>query len=159
MIAASVPFRKVGLALSALIPTLIFMLLHMDKNIFDNIYYISLSLMTWWLAYRTGGIEASVALHVAGNVFSQLVGLPFANFAELSSVRSDGADTLFIGLIQLILTLVIDHLARRRGLVRMSSPAAAVPMIVKAGTSSLEPATKDDLPRFDMTVREDMVEK
>jgi len=159
LIAASVPFRKAGLILSCLISTGCFMVLHQDTYLTNNILYIALGLATWWLAYRTGGIESSVALHAFMNITGRW-SLPFIDFAVLPDRVDNGMSELVLTLIfVVVLTLIIDFLARRRGLVRMSSPSAAVPEVVKAGnmvievTSSAEPATKESLPRLDTTIR------
>ena len=160
-IAAAVPFRKIGLILSVLISSLIFMLLHQEESLSRNLMFFSWGLMMWWLAYRTGGIEASIAFHAVNNLLEQWP-LPFVDLNEVSTRgKVDLLSTLLMLVIQLILILIIDLLARRRNLVRMSSPAAAIPEVVKASStifmkieSSVELATKEDLPRFDTTIRE-----
>ena len=159
LVAAAVPFRKAGLILSCVISTLFFMTLHNDASLTNNLLYITMGLACWWLAYRTGGIEASIALHTLQNIVGRW-SIPFINFAELPERADNGVFSMILEIVFLIiLTLIIDLLARRRGLVRMSSPSAEIPEVVKTGkmvidiASSAEPATKDDLPRFDTTVR------
>ena len=128
IIAAIVPLHRVGLILSALISTGVFMLLHTDSDLFRNIYYLSMGFLSWWLVYRTGGIEASVAYHAIVNVVGQSI-LPFMDLSLLSnSVRGDAwsAINLIPIVMHILLVLIVDRIARRKGLVRMSSPSASV---------------------------------
>lgn len=119
----------------------------------NNIIYISLGLTTWWLAYRTGGMEASVALHAAMNIFGRWI-LPLVDFSNLPDRVDNGVLNLILTVfVVLTLNLIIDLLARRRGLVRMSSPSAAASQVVKAGRMAVAIASKEDLPRFDTTIR------
>ena len=62
--------------------------------------------------------------------------------------------------VQLVLVLIVDWAARKRGLIRMSAPAAWTPAVVKPSKfvtiieRSVIDATKDDLPRIETTPRE-----
>jgi len=155
LIAAIVPFRWVGLALSALIPSLFFMLLHNASDVWLNIDYFCTALLLWWLAYRTGGIEASIALHVINNLFALML-LPFSDISDMFD-RGEGTGSPMILIYlaaEFVLVLLIDYIARRRGLVRLSAPASSTPQVVKPRTwftrivESTEPATEADLPRL-----------
>lgn len=50
-----------------LVPTLIFMLLHV-YDIWGMLEVFALGLTAAWLTYRTGGLEAAIALHVVNNI-------------------------------------------------------------------------------------------
>ncbi|MCL2471162.1 MAG: CPBP family glutamic-type intramembrane protease [Propionibacteriaceae bacterium] len=161
LVTSIIPFRWVGLVLSAVLPSAFFMYLHDAQDPWLNANYFCVALLMWWLAYRTGGIEASIALHVVNNIFSEWT-LPFTDFSGLMD-RSDGSagpGVLIYLVIQLILVVLVDIVARRRGLVRLSAPGAATPQVVKPKrwvahlTQIAQTATKADLPRFDSTVRE-----
>jgi hypothetical protein len=58
-----------------------------------------------------------------------------------------------------MLAVVVDRFARKQGLVRLSSPAALEPHVVKPKRfftrirEASQPATKQDLPRIDSTIR------
>ena len=161
LITAIVPFRVPGLVLSALVPSAVFMYLHDAQDPWLNLNYFCAALMMWWLAYRTGGIEASIALHFVNNIFSEWM-LPFTDFSDMFD-RSEGTGSpvvlIYLG-VQLILVLIVDWVARRKGVVRMSAPAAVVPAVVKPRRfvtmieGSVVQATKDDLPRIETTPRE-----
>jgi len=120
--------------------------------------------MMWWLAYRTGGIEASIALHFVNNFFSEWM-LPFTDFSDMFD-RSEGTGSpvvLIYLAVQLVLVLIVDWVARKKGLVRMSAPAAWAPAVVKPKKfvtiieGSVVQATKADLPRIETTPRETLV--
>ena len=161
IITAIVPFRIAGLILSALVPSVIFMYLHDAQDPWLNLNYFCVALMMWWLAYRTGGIEASIALHFVNNFFSEWT-LPFTDISGMFD-RSEGTGSPVILIyiaVQLVLVLIVDWFARKKGVVRMSAPAALVPVVVKPRKfvtmieGSVVPATKADLPRIETTIRE-----
>ena len=132
LIAAIVPYRRAGLILSAFISTGVFMLIHLDADPFRNIFYLSMGLMTWWLIYRTGGIEASVAYHAIANVAGQSI-LPFIDFNYLDGRGDDWSIIHLLPIVlHIVLVLIVDLIARRKGLMRMSSPPAPVSNVVKA---------------------------
>jgi len=161
LITAIIPFRVPGLVLSALVPSAVFMYLHDAQDPWLNLNYFCVALMMWWLAYRTGGIEASIALHFVNNFFSEWM-LPFTDFSDMfDRSQGTGSPAILIYLaVQLVLVLVVDWAARKRGLVRMSAPAAWTPAVVKPRKfvtiieGSVIDATKDDLPRIETTPRE-----
>ncbi|MDR0784086.1 MAG: CPBP family intramembrane metalloprotease [Propionibacteriaceae bacterium] len=161
LISALIPVRSVGLIFSALVSSGLFMWAHYVSDLWSNLYYFGLGLVLWWLCYRTGGLEASVALHITVNVVEMWF-LPFSDLAAMidSSDGLTGSPALMLYLaVQVVLALIIDWLARRRGLVRMASPSAPIPHVVKAKTlvlnlAAAEPATEADLPRLASTPRE-----
>jgi membrane protease YdiL (CAAX protease family) len=160
LVCALIPVRGVGLILSALVTSGLFMWMHGSQDLWLNIYYFGVALVMWWLCYRTGGVEAAVASHIIWNLLA-LWTLPFSDFSNMFE-RGDGSGSpaLMIYLaVEIAMALIIDWLARRRGLVRMAAPAASIPQVVRARTMILsltaaEQATPADLPRFDSTVRE-----
>jgi len=131
LIAAIVPVRWLSLTLSALVPSLIFMLLHDAQDPWLNLNYFCVALMMWWLAYRTGGIEASIGLHLVNNLFSEWY-LPFTNIGGMfdRSVGTGSSEVLVNLGFQLALVVIVDVLARQRGLVRESSPGAVDALVV-----------------------------
>ncbi|MCL1906558.1 MAG: lysostaphin resistance A-like protein [Propionibacteriaceae bacterium] len=161
LIAAIVPIRHLGLLLSAILPAILFTVMHNAQDFWLNLDYVCFALMAWWLAYRTGGIEASIALHLANNLWALWM-IPFQDFSDLFD-RSDGTGSPFglayIGL-DLGLVLLIDYVGRRRGIVRLSAPAAGQPVVVKPrafwSDVTIDPpvvASQEDLPRINTTVR------
>ena len=156
LIAAIVPVKGLGVALSALVPSVVFMFLHDAQDPWLNLNYFCVALMMWWLAYRTGGIEASIALHLVNNLFSEW----YEPFSDISGMFDRSAGTgspdVLINLgAQLIMVVVIDILARRHGLVRLSAPGAVESVVVKPRGWVLrraelpQPATAAELVPFD----------
>ena len=132
LVAGIVPFRRVGLVLSALLTSLGFMTLHFADDHWLQINYFCVGLMMWWLAYRTGGIEAPIAFHIVNNLFSEWM-LPFTDISDMfdRSVGTGSPVILFYLAFQLALVVIVDVVARRRGVARLSAPSAAVPVVVK----------------------------
>lgn len=120
-----IPNRTVGLLLGAVASSLVFVLLHSAADPWLNLVYFCMGMLFCHLTWRTGGLEAAVAMHTANNI----LGLAFVPFQEWGGIfdRSAGVAGPEV-LIQLGLLVVagavIEVLARRRGLVRVSAPAA-----------------------------------
>jgi len=160
LVNAIVPVKGLGLALSALLPSAVFMWMHDAQDPWLNCFYFSVGLMLWWLAYRTGGLEAGISFHVVNNMFAMWT-LPFSNFSDMFDRQvGTGSPKILLTLgIQVILVLLVDYVARRRGMVRMSSPAALIPEVVTPRrwltrlAESTAPATTAELPRLFTTLR------
>jgi membrane protease YdiL (CAAX protease family) len=161
LIGGIIPAKWVGLVASAVLSSAAFMALHSASDVWLNINYFSVGLMMWWLAYRTGGLEASIAFHVVNNLFAE-ISLPFTDISGMFDREAGSASALvLIDLaFQVIMVVIVDILARRWGLVRQSSPAALTPQVVRpkrwftpVGTLVTEAAVTD-LPRLATTVRE-----
>ncbi len=160
VVAAIIPWRYAGLVLSAVLPALVFMWAHNAQDLWLNVNYFAFAILSWWLAYRTGGIEASIAFHTVNNLFGLWM-MPFNDFTGVfeRSAGSSSPTVLFTLIWQLAAVLIIDFVARRHGLVRKSAPAAATPLVLKpetfvASDDQAVPATKADLPRIDTTPRQ-----
>ena len=105
--------------------TATFVLLHASDDAWLNLSYVGFGLVGCWLVWRTGGLEAAIAMHVVNNLTSEMV-MPFIDFSGLFD-RSAGTGDASV-LIQLALmagaAALITWLAKRRGLVRRSAPGA-----------------------------------
>lgn len=119
-----IPHRVVGLVLGAVVSSLVFVALHGAADPWLNLVYFCMGMLFCHLTWRTGGLEAAVAMHAANN----LLGLAFVPFQEWGGLfdRSEGAGGPVV-LVQLALLLVagvvIELLARRRGIARSAAPA------------------------------------
>lgn len=160
LIAAVIPQRQIGLILAAVGSSGLFMWLHSADDNWLNCYYFSTGLVLWWLAYRTGGLEASIALHMVNNLFSEWM-LPFQDISGMfDRSAGTGSPAMLIYVVwEFLLALVVDYLARRRRLVRASAPAAAVPVVLKPASWVANQwrhtvvAGQADLPRLAKTPR------
>jgi len=160
LIAGIVPQRQLGLILAALGSSGLFMYLHSADDLWLNCYYFSTGLVMWWAVYRTGGLEVSIALHIVNNLFSEWM-LPFQDISDMfDRSAGTGSPVLLIYVFwEFLLVLIVDYIARGRGIVRMSAPAAAVPLVMKGGhfvprlARQTAVATAQDLPRLATTPR------
>lgn len=128
-----------GPLLGALVSSALFMAAHSAQDVWLNGFYFAFGMIACWLTWRTGGLEAAIAMHVVNN----LVTLSVAPFMDISGLFDRGESTatpmaLVIGLIAPLVGVgVIEVLTRRRKLVVESAPGRNVP---------------EDLPTIDLTV-------
>lgn len=122
-VAALLPWRVPALILGALVSSWVFMLLHGAGDRWLQIIYFTMGLLFCYLTWRTGGLEAAVAMHIANN----LVGLVLVPFQEWGSIFDRQAGVAGpSSLLQLVFlgaaVAVIEWLARRRGVARTGVP-------------------------------------
>ena len=115
-VAALLPWRVPAMVLGAVVSSWVFMLLHGAGDPWLQIMYFTMGLMFCYLTWRTGGLEAAVALHVANN----LVGLGLVPFQEWGGIFDRQAGVASpVALLQLVFlgaaVVAIEWLARRRG--------------------------------------------
>ncbi len=113
-VAALFPSEKVGFWIGAVLSSLLFMWLHAAQDIYLNIFYFSFGMIGCFMAYRTGGLEASVALHVVNNLVS-MVFLPFTDFSNMldrSSGTASAGDLIWI-LPPILIVLALVEWQRR----------------------------------------------
>lgn len=117
------PWRTVGLVVSAVATSLVFMVIHGADDPWLNLVYFVMGLLFSYLTWRTGGIEAAVAMHVANNIIGMAL-VPFTDFSDLFD-RSEGTGSAIM-LIQLgmllLAAVVMELLARRRKLAWSATP-------------------------------------
>lgn len=70
------PAARVGLVVSTAVTAVVFMFLHDAGDPWLNSFYLAFGVVACVLTWRTGGLEASIALHVANNLIS-LAFVPF----------------------------------------------------------------------------------
>jgi uncharacterized protein len=72
--------RWAGLVVSTLVTSVVFMLLHGAGDPWLNAFYLLVGMVFSILVWRTGGLEAAVAMHVVNNLVSEAL-LPFSSEA------------------------------------------------------------------------------
>ncbi|MEO7586744.1 MAG: CPBP family intramembrane glutamic endopeptidase [Arachnia sp.] len=123
-VASLIPPRVVGAVAGAVVSSGVFMLLHGAGDIWLNITYFTMGMLFSYLTWRTGGLEAGVAMHAANN----LVALAFLPFQDISKIfdREAGTGDPSV-LLQLVLLgvagAIIVLMARRGGIQRATAPA------------------------------------
>lgn len=109
--------ERVAFMVGAVVSSLLFMLLHGASDPWLNGFYFAMGMLLSWLAWRTGGLEASIAVHTVNNMLG-LGLLPFQDLDLLFS-RGDGAGSPLV-LIQLVLVaapcVLLARRARTRGI-------------------------------------------
>ncbi len=122
--------RRLGLVVAGVLSSLLFMVLHAADNVWLNTYYFAVGAICSVLVWRTGGLEAAVALHVCNNLISEVT-LPFGGLEGAFERGPESADATI--LFQLVFTLAVMAgmlwLARRQKLPRSAAPGAPEPSV------------------------------
>lgn len=126
-VASLIPGRIVGAIAGGVLSSIVFMFLHGAGDVWLNITYFSMGMLFSYLTWRTGGLEAAIAMHAANN----LIALAFLPFQDISSVfdRAAGvgdASSLFQLLFLGAATAVIVHMGRRRDIARAGALGASL---------------------------------
>lgn len=114
-----------ALIVGGLLNSLVFMLMHGAGDMWLNLIYFGLGLMLSYLTWRTGGLEAAAAIHIANNMF----GMAILAFQDVGGAFDRGAGAGGPAVLWQLLTLgaavaVIELIARRRRLVRLGAGPA-----------------------------------
>jgi hypothetical protein len=105
------------------------MLLHSAQDIYLNVFYFTFGMLSCWMAWRTGGLEAGIALHVVNNVTAMAV-YPFSDFSGTFNRQAGSAsplDVLPLAAVMLASMGLVEWQVRRRKPVAVSAPGAVSP--------------------------------
>jgi membrane protease YdiL (CAAX protease family) len=112
--------------IGGVVSSVAFMLLHNAQDIYLNAFYFSFGLISCWMAWRTGGLEAGIAMHVINNVTAMAV-FPFSDFSGVFN-RSAGSanpwDVLPLAAVLLASVGLVEWQVRRRKPVAVAAPGA-----------------------------------
>lgn len=124
-VAAWLPNPVVGFGLSTIVTAGVFMLLHGAGDPWLNVFYVAFGVVGSWLTWRTGGLEAAVAIHVVNNMLSEAI-LPFVDMSGMFNRTAGAGDaSILINIGVLVLAaLIVEFLARRADLVTRARPGA-----------------------------------
>ena len=116
----------VGWVVSTIVSSLTFMSLHLAQDIWLNIYYLAFGVGASWLVWRSGGLEAAVAIHVVNNMVSEVL-MPFTDFSGMLDRTAGTADAtiLFNVAVMVGAIALLTWQARRHGLATASAPGRA----------------------------------
>ncbi|GAA1882296.1 hypothetical protein GCM10009715_30870 [Paeniglutamicibacter psychrophenolicus] len=117
-------------AFAILLPIPLFMAGHM-YDIYGQLDVGFFALAAGWLAWRTGGLEAAIALHVVNN--SVIFGLGAIGLVDVSATESDLPSLIASIITTSVFVLVIVKLANRRNIQRRSVPPAPTPAPASPG--------------------------
>ena len=119
---------RVSFWVGGIVSSVAFMLLHSAQDIYLNVFYFSFGMISCWMAWRTGGLEAGIALHVVNNVLAMAV-LPFSDFSGIFNRQAGNAnpmDVLPLAAVMLASMGLVEWQVRRRKPVAEAAPGAAV---------------------------------
>ncbi|HBY22865.1 MAG TPA: hypothetical protein DEG88_06145 [Propionibacteriaceae bacterium] len=89
-VASFFPSKYVGLVGGALVSSTVFMLLHGAGDVWLNVFYFTFAMIACFLTWWTGGLEASIAVHVVNNMTS----LALTPWQDLSGLFQREAGTV-----------------------------------------------------------------
>ena len=111
----------------AIVSSLAFMFLHAAQDIYLNVFYFSFGMLSCWMAWRTGGLEAGIALHVVNNITAMAV-FPFSDFSGVFNRTAGSAnpwDVVPLGAVMLASMGLVEWQARKQKPVAVAAPGAA----------------------------------
>lgn len=118
--------ETLGWAVATAVGSLTFMALHLAQDPWLNVFYLAFGVTLSWLTWRTGGLEAAIAIHTANNVTGMAL-LPFTDFSTMFD-RSQGTGSPW-GLVQVVVVAgvaaILAWQGRRRQVLGASAPGAA----------------------------------
>ena len=119
----------VALAVSTAVSAAIFVAAHGSMDVWIWIDIGSLAVAACWLAWRTGGIEAGIALHVVNNLAVTFVGILLGgleeSYVDTETTGSPVSATMSV-VVMTIATALILWLAKRRGIAPAGRTTASV---------------------------------
>jgi membrane protease YdiL (CAAX protease family) len=119
---------RVSFWIGAVVSSVAFMFLHAAQDIYLNAFYFSFGMISCWMAWRTGGLEAGIALHVVNNMVAMAV-LPFSDFSGLFNRQAGSAnpmDVLPLAAVMLASMGLVEWQVRRQKPVAVAAPGAVV---------------------------------
>jgi uncharacterized protein len=119
---------RVSFWIGAIVSSLAFMALHLAQDVYLNTFYFTFGMISCWMAWRTGGLEAGIALHVVNNVIAMAV-LPFSDSSGIFNRQAGSAnpmDVLPLAAVMLASMGLVEWQVRRRKPVAVAAPGAAV---------------------------------
>lgn len=119
---------RVSFWVGGIVSSVVFMLLHSAQDIFLNIFYFSFGMLSCWMAWRSGGLEAGIAMHVVNNMFAMAV-LPFSDISGIMNRQAGSAsawDVIPLAAVMLVSMGLVEWQVRRRKPVAVAAPGAAV---------------------------------
>ncbi len=108
--------RWLGFTVATVVSSVVFMLLHGAGDPWLNLFYFSFGVIASVMTWRTGGLEAAIALHVVNNLIGE-ISLPFGGLEHLMERQAGAAGPEVLiqaGMLVLIAGLVWWWARRRK---------------------------------------------
>ena len=116
---------RVGLVVATVVTSTVFMLLHGAGDPWLNGYYFGVGVICSLLVWKTGGLEAAIALHVVNNLIGEIT-LPFGGLDSLFDRQAGvaGPEILIQMFFTVALAVALLVVARRLRIPQSAAPAA-----------------------------------
>ena len=113
----------VGAVLAAGLTSVLFALAHGGQNLWLFLDRLAFGLLASWLVWRTGGLEAAIAVHAVNNLIVFVPTILTGGLDEALLVTEAPPSLVAADIAaMLVLAVVVDRLARRRGVHRLFDP-------------------------------------
>jgi membrane protease YdiL (CAAX protease family) len=122
---------RVGLVVATVVTSVVFMLLHGAGDPWLNGYYFTVGVACSVLVWKTGGLEAGIALHVVNNLIGEVT-IPFGGLEGMFDRQAGAAGPEILIQVFFTVALVAAQLlvARRLRIPQSAAPAAVRPVLV-----------------------------
>jgi membrane protease YdiL (CAAX protease family) len=108
------------------VASLLFAFAHGQQDPWLFVDRLGFGLIACWLVWRTGGLEAGIALHAVNNLSVFVIAMAQGQLQDSVTVTAAGLGEVLYDVITLLIAgVIIVLLARRRQLVRVFVPPAA----------------------------------
>ncbi len=122
-IGAAIPRALVGAVCAAVVSGLAFAALHGQQDAWLFSDRLGFGLIASWLVWRTGGLEAPIAMHAVNNLLAFAMTLLSGELEQaLTSTTASPVSAVFDLVTLALAASVIDRIARRRGIARRFTP-------------------------------------
>jgi hypothetical protein len=112
-----------GAVVAGLVSALVFAVLHGSQDPWLFADRFGFGLVASWLVWRTGGLEAGIAVHAVNNLVAFVPTILLGELREAVYVTTSDPLTTFVDVGSVVVVaLVLDRLARRQGLQRTFVP-------------------------------------
>lgn len=122
-VASLIPNHNVGAALGAIVSSVVFMASHAAADPWLNLYYFLFGIAACVLVQLTGGLEASIAIHVINNWIGEIL-LPFVDMSNAfdRSAGTGGPAMLINMAVFVAVVAVLCWRASKRSIQRLTDP-------------------------------------
>jgi uncharacterized protein len=126
LVASYFRVETVGWVVATIVSSLTFLSLHAAADPWLNVYYFSFGVAASWIGWKTGGLEASVAIHVVNNVLSEAF-MPWTDFSGMFNREVGAGDPSVLIQVGVLAAAVVVlwWMSRRSRIVTRTAPGAA----------------------------------
>jgi uncharacterized protein len=122
---------RVSFWVAALLSSVLFMFLHAAQDPYLNAFYFTFGMAASWMVWRTGGLEASIAMHVVNNVLSEAT-MPFSDISGMFDRQTGSAgvwDVLPLAVVMVLSLAIVEWQVRTRKPLAVAAPGALPPSV------------------------------